>query len=215
MREYKLPGKLEGRPGKKVSNSRFHSALIVRPKPWASEGGTSTTRRTRYRIRHGKVKNSCLLPALQTETDCSCLCTIRTKSDEIPDRQLHNVQERLCRAGFRPDYRRAIPRIEIPRRPLSNPAVEIFRAAEGSLRKRMLFGGNRFMQGVLDSRDMGKKKPKKAKKPSSKKKNSPQVTEVETTFPTSHIFWVAPTARNFLTGFGISEVEPTRPACAG
>jgi hypothetical protein len=68
------------------------------------------------------------------------------------------------------------------------------------------------MRGVLESRDMGKKKPKKAKKPSSKKKKSPQVTEVETTFPSGNLFWVVPTARNFLTGFGISELEPTRPA---
>jgi hypothetical protein len=59
---------------------------------------------------------------------------------------------------------------------------------------------------------MGKKKPKKAKKPSSKKKKSPQVTEAEIIFPSGNLFWVAPTARNFLTGFGISEVEPRRPA---
>ena len=43
------------------------------------------------------------------------------------------------------------------------------------------------MRGVLESRDMGKKKPKKAKKPSSKKKKSPQVTEVETTFPSGNL----------------------------
>jgi hypothetical protein len=53
------------------------------------------SRWTRYRIRHGKVQNSCLLPALQTETDCSCLCTSWAKSDEQPDRQLHKVQERI------------------------------------------------------------------------------------------------------------------------
>jgi hypothetical protein len=46
---------------------------------------------------------------------------------------------------------------------------------------------------------MRKKKPKKAKKPSSKKKKSPQVTEVEINFPSGNLFWVAPTARNFLT----------------
>jgi hypothetical protein len=62
---------------------------------------------------------------------------------------------------------------------------------------------------------MGKKKPKKAKKPISKKKKSPQVTEVETTFPSGNVFWVAPTARNFLTGFGMSVEEPTKPACVG
>jgi|SRR5580692_6765684 hypothetical protein len=71
------------------------------------------SRWARYGIRHGKVKNSCLLPALQTETDCSCLCPSGTKSDELPDRQLHNVQERIYSAGFRPDYRRAIPRIKV------------------------------------------------------------------------------------------------------
>src|ERR1700723_899267 len=71
------------------------------------------SRRTRYRIRRGKVKNSRLLPALQTETDCSRLCTTGTKSDEQPDRQLHDVQERIRRAGFRPDYRWAIPRIKV------------------------------------------------------------------------------------------------------
>src|ERR1700676_4896915 len=72
------------------------------------------SRRTRYRIGHGKVKSSCLLPALQTETECSCLCTTGTKSDGLPDRHLHNVQERISRAGFRPNYRRPIPRIEVP-----------------------------------------------------------------------------------------------------
>ena len=53
------------------------------------------SRRTRNRIKRGKVKNSRLLPALQTETDCSRLCTTGTKSDEQPDRQLHDVQERV------------------------------------------------------------------------------------------------------------------------
>ena len=71
------------------------------------------SRRTRYRIGRGKVKNSRLLPALQTETDCSCLCTSGAKSDEQPDRHLHKVQERIRRVGSRPNYRRAIPRIKV------------------------------------------------------------------------------------------------------
>src|SRR5271156_2456346 len=51
--------------------------------------------RTRSRIRHGKAQNSYLLPALQTDTDCSCLCTRGTNSDELPDRHLHRARKNL------------------------------------------------------------------------------------------------------------------------